>query len=436
MSIIEINSGIRSIILMLGIISLVISVLSVVINLCYQRSKKGIASSVIIHAVCVINFVAVYEINRSINYDMIKNLSFISRAVGEFPFYIFGVTAILFGILAVVQMYLVYVYHKTNISVFSIKEGLENMKSGITFYAKNGSLILTNKAMFDIYFELTGKDLQDGKELENDLKTAKNRLISIEKNGNLCFELHGGKIWQFSKTIVPIFNTQCIKIEADDIKEVCKLNKNVENLNSRLEKERERLKDNLKEIEKVISEEEVLKVKMSVHDDFGKLIALTSRMYRDDNIGDERGNIALQWENLANKMQGILTFDKMEELALMSIKEFAKQLKCNLEISGKIEENARFAPIVLHGIFEFLKNAVHHANAKVVSVESEKKGNETSVKCSSENTKGIAVIKEGGGLSNLRREVEKQQGKMEVSCGKNIQLEMIFSDDKKEWKNA
>ena len=54
---------------------------------------------------------------------------------------------------------------KPKINGFSVKEGLDNLPSGICFADRNGTVILCNRQMYRLCRQMTGTDLQHISEL-------------------------------------------------------------------------------------------------------------------------------------------------------------------------------------------------------------------------------------------------------------------------------
>ena len=48
----------------------------------------------------------------------------------------------------------------------SVKEAFDHLPSGVCFFNQNGTLTLCNHKMYQVFFDLTGKDLQSLPELQ------------------------------------------------------------------------------------------------------------------------------------------------------------------------------------------------------------------------------------------------------------------------------
>ena len=71
------------------------------------------------------------------------------------------------------------VFHKEKIGRASIKEGLDNLPSGICFADQNGTIILCNRQMHRLCHALMGMDLQHISEL---LSFPKRRGMAVFRN--------------------------------------------------------------------------------------------------------------------------------------------------------------------------------------------------------------------------------------------------------------
>ena len=93
------------------------------------------------------------------------------------------------------------VFHKEKIGRASIKEGLDNLPSGICFADQNGTIILCNRQMHRLCHALMGMDLQHISELRGALKNPCKEIIPIDAEA-LIYRFPNGAAWQFSETAI------------------------------------------------------------------------------------------------------------------------------------------------------------------------------------------------------------------------------------------
>lgn len=158
----------------------------------------------------------------------------------------------------------------------SVKEALDNLPSGVCFFDKNGFVTLCNHQMQRIVFEMTGKDLQSLLELEHDL------------SGNEVVLLKDGSAWRFSREkITTDDGTVYTQVTASDITELYLRSKDLEEDNRKLKEYAERMRRLSANIITLIREEEILNMKMRVHDDIGRSVIATRRFLQQKRPMEE-----------------------------------------------------------------------------------------------------------------------------------------------------
>ena len=415
------------IIITLAFISVILLTISLLINIAQPKHKKHLTINIAVFILNCLNLAGLLELNRVIENGTYNKTSYIGSIINNIP-YIFQYLFIFASIgFVVFEFYNMWRFEKKELSIFAVKEAIKDLPLGLAFYNENGFLYLSNRIMNTLSLELTEKDLQNGVELINDLKSMqgnKNCLIQGEK---LAFELSNGSIWQFASSKIIVEGKEFTELRADDITEIYHLSDDIRETNERLKAEKIRLGNHMKNIEKLISEEETLRVKMLVHDDFGELITKTVRDYERGISKENKEELINDWAKLGKKMKHIITYEQKEEPTLEKALIFAKKLNCKLVIKDELPKEEEYKDLILCAIRECLKNAVYHAYADVVTVKIENFSDKYTILIYNEDKDCPKTITYGGGLSSLDNKTKELGGKMKVICANGeilIKLEL------------
>ena len=166
----------------------------------------------------------------------------------------------------------------------SVKEAFDNLPSGICFFDKNGILTLCNHQMYRLFFALTGKDLQslaEMQELLSDDATAQSRQ-------NQVFLQDDGTAWRFTlETITTSDKKIYTQVIASDVTELYSKTKELEQDNIALAEYAKRMRRLFANTIALIREEEILNMKMRVHDDIGRSVISTRRFLQQNRPMEE-----------------------------------------------------------------------------------------------------------------------------------------------------
>ncbi len=415
MSITSLSNIEISILLVLGFILVSLISICTVANFLHKNRTIHRVLSLSLLIILSIYFSVISDLNQ----NHLTNFSYVSKIINAIPHYFYY---ILFAciLLFVLYEFLSLSYQiKNNFSAISIKTALENLPCGLAFYDNNGVLFLTNRIIHKISADLTGKDLQNGIEFLKDLEFSDRCVI---KDSEPVFILPDNSVWKFSKSTIISNNTSYTRLKADNITDIYKLTNDIKIANDNLNSEQIRLKEYSKNIEKLIAEEETLKVKMAVHNDFGELIAMTVRAYENNSNLEQKNNIIKKWTKLSDRMANSLTFSSTKKYSLEEVLNFSNSLNCKINLTGSLPIEPKLHNLFIDILFEWVKNAVYHAKCDYVNVcvDTQK------IILSNKNTNNLTYIKEGGGLNSIRKMTENLSGKMKTKIDDNITLIITF----------
>lgn len=179
------------------------------------------------------------------------------------------------------------------------------------------------------------------------------------------------------------------------------------------------LADKLVDIQR---EEEILASKIRIHNELGNCILTGDRYIAKDCQGDIGELIKLWREVIERLVTSIDIPSQSGEGILHEIQTSAGLLGCEIVIDGKLPANEDTAYILLTALREGVTNAVRHSDATRVDVSIREEGNKLKVLISDNGKNVPGEIIEGGGLSSLRKRINKGGGEMEISCTDVVSL--------------
>ncbi|MBO5985299.1 MAG: hypothetical protein J6Q02_00680, partial [Lachnospiraceae bacterium] len=191
-----------------------------------------------------------------------------------------------------------------------------------------------------------------------------------------------------------------------------------------------------------VRREEILKAKMSIHDEMNRLL-LSTRNAMQSKDASEKLKAVMAWKNTA-----LLLCREAQSAA--SVKEAMSDLgvvAASLGITLDMQDTPRIAGENALGLFvlatrEAMVNAVKHADARKLIIhiaEAPTQPEENSfsgvtlrnfwiITYENDGTAPAGPVQETGGLANLRQKLEQAGGSMEVEAQPHFRLTVRFPD--------
>ncbi len=329
-----------------------------------------------------------------------------------------GVGTIMF---AVYSIYALHKKYQSEVGIFSVKEALENLPTGIAFMNQNVNLLLSNHIMHMLSKEIAEKPLQNGLEFWKNLTHLQNSDKCVIKGKEPAFTLENGDIWQFSKTLCTYGGNEYYQLKATNITEHYNLSQSTKTVNEKLTQQQFRLKKLTDIIEANVEKQVAINMKINFHDNFGNLLTLTKKALRENENINEANALIEYWGNLSNIITA-LSSDEKQNLSLSQILLFAQKLGCKIIITGEFPKDDANNTTLLLCINEMLKNAYRHADAHILNVDISQTPGAVNFTIHNETKSKIAQITEGGGLTGLRQRIEQGGGKMVIDCSDGVKL--------------
>lgn len=301
---------------------------------------------------------------------------------------------------------------RKNISAWSVKETMDDVPCGVCVSDSWGRIVLSNKKMRELSRMLTGVVLQNYEDLKQVLdgnKSVQGVTRLSPENGVLY--LPNGTVWMFQNYMLTEEEVAgYLQTVAFDVTEIYFNSEKIRMKNEKLELLNQKLKKMYEQIDESIREQETLKMKMQVHDSFGRSLLTIRRMLEGNKEPDYMKNQLEILKQSVYILSGI-TQDDTEKQYEESIKH-AEKLGVSVEIEGELCDEHQVALVTDKAIRECVTNCIRHAHGSRVYVQSHKTREGWKVCITNDGERPKEGSREGGGLSALREVVERDGGEM------------------------
>jgi len=338
--------------------------------------------------------------------------------------------ATLISLLFLIWLVLGETKNRKTLSSISIKESFDNLPAGVCFFNEAGLPVLCNRAMHRFSFAVCGKDVQFITDLNNCLEEDFAPVTEVKKEGKV-FALSDGSSMQLKKRIITHESgniyTQFIALNVTELQE-----KRVE-----LQQENEQLRQVQEDLRKlsanvvaITREEEILNTKMRVHDEMGRCLVAAQKYLKEDCTESIPDSVVIAWQRAIAMIKH--SSETADEDMLLQIRKTCKSVNLGFIQTGKLPEEEILAYILTCAVRECVTNAVRYANATELYADFTENESEATVSVSNNGEPPESEIVEGGGLSTLRRRVERAGGTMTVYSLPKFKLMVTVPKEKKD----
>lgn len=302
----------------------------------------------------------------------------------------------------------------------AIQESLDNLPSGIGFFDRNGMPKLMNRKMYQLCRNLAGRDIQNITELREALRWPLKDQVFYDLDLKVyCFS--DGSVWKFSeKEIITAGGDRFSQFLASEVSELCQSKALLKQENQKLQEMSAAMKALSKNVVTLTREEETLSMKMRVHDNLGYSVLATQRMLMRESEED-RDMFLSQWKqtlDLLNKDNESVEGEQLHR----QVQERAKVLGVKIIYTGEKVWESHISELMDIILLEALSNCVRHAGASELYVKFSIEEQEWVMVLTDNGQKPEKNIKEGGGLSGIRKRVEQCGGSMRIAAAPRFSI--------------
>ena len=323
---------------------------------------------------------------------------------------------------------------RKNISAWSVKETMDDVPCGVCVSDSWGRIVLSNKKMRELSRMLIGAVLQNYEDLKQVLDGNKSvQGVTRLSPENSVLYLPNGTVWMFQNYMLTEEEVAgYLQTVAFDVTEIYFNSEKIRMKNEKLELLNQKLKKMYEQIDESIREQETLKMKMQVHDSFGRSLLTIRHMLEGNKEPDYMKNQLEILKQSVYILSGIMQ-DDTEKQYEESIKH-AEKLGVSVEIEGELCDEYQVALITDKAIRECITNCIRHAHGRRVYVQSHKTREGWKVCITNDGERPKEGCREGGGLSALREVVERDGGEMTTKFEPEflLALKLPFSETEEE----
>ena len=323
--------------------------------------------------------------------------------------FIMGICGFLF---AGIQMFGIFKRCRNYLRENAIQESLDNLPSGIVFFDGNGMPKLMNRRMHHICMNLAGRDIQKITELEGALSKPLKEQVFFDDDLKV-YGFSDGSVWKFSeKEIITTGGDRFSQVLASEVSELYQSKVLLKRENQKLQEMSAAMKELSKNVVTLTREEETLSMKMRVHDNLGYSV-LAAQMILMRESEEDRDIFLSQWKqtlDLLNKDNESVEDEQLHR----QVQDRAKFLGVKIIYTGEKNWESHIFRLLDIILLEALSNCVRHAGASELYVKFGSAEHEWGVVITDNGQKPEKNIKEGGGLSGIRKKVEQCGGTLRI----------------------
>ena len=252
--------------------------------------------------------------------------------------------------------------------------------------------------------------------------------VQLRDEAARIYAFPDGTVYHFAvRPVQDKYGIPYTEVMATDVSRLAALHAALQQENERLadaNRHAKRLYDNMPDI---VREEEILKMKMRVHDDIGHTLLAARRALRHKHDLARIRSETAEWESSISLLCRARQEDAAED-PLTCMQGRAAVLGAAVQLRGAYPAARAARELYAPILRECTSNAVRHAGVTELYADSEHRPQAWHLCITNNGAPPRAEIKEGGGLSSLRRRIEKAGGTVTVHSLPVFVLEVTLPD--------
>lgn len=315
---------------------------------------------------------------------------------------------------------------RETLSPDSVKQTLDRLNAGVAFADFGGRVILMNNALGKLSAALIGGNPRMLGELLSAL-SAPPPASGVTRRGEspVLFRFPDGRIWQFQT--VPLAQPGLegyVQMTAQDLTELAEVNEQLARDNEALRVAIAKMRGMVERMADLIPAQEALSLKIRVHNEIGaSLIALSELAH--GGAGEETD---AQIRALSNALRFFGSTGYAAPGTFADACAQAREMHAELIFTGDMPRSRASESLIAAAARECVTNCVRHAHGKRVNVYITDRNGLLTVLVTNDGNAPEGPIREGGGLSSLRKKVESVGGEMYISTFPRMTLILNFKE--------
>lgn len=301
---------------------------------------------------------------------------------------------------------------RRKINEWSVKEAIDDLSVGLLFADDSGQVILMNRSMAELSHMLIGRLPRTLSELTCALTSpASKSRVEVMADIRDCYRFSNGRIYRFCRDELRGEGVSgYVQLAAHDETERCEKNLHLRENTEKLKRVNQQLRKMYARMEDEVREKESLHLKIWLHDTLGSSLL---------TIQDVRNSASVETEHKLKNLReavGMLAANRSKvEGTFDEAQKKAEQLGVRVTLDGYIPPDTMAEQIITAAVRECVTNCIRHAGGDRVHVAVSQKLGILRVQITNNGKAPDGPIKEGSGLTALRRSIETAGGEMTTS---------------------
>ncbi len=269
--------------------------------------------------------------------------------------------------------------------------------------------------------------IQTLSELENALKRPPEGIRCLKPQLQI-FRFPDGSALRFAQEqLTTKAGLQYTQVTATDVTELIRRQNELNEENTKLEEVNDRLRRLFEQMPEIIREEETLEMKQRVHDDIGhSLLAARRALYRQSGLASLK-------ESAVHFEQAITVLYRSNQIraesdSLEAAISKSREMGVRVLLEGEIPDISPMRSLAALAITECATNCVRHADGTELYVQFRQRFGRIELVLTNNGVPPKEEIREGGGLSMLRRHVTEAGGTMVIQSIPCFKLVLILPE--------
>ena len=302
----------------------------------------------------------------------------------------------------------------------AIKESFDNLPAAVCIFDRKGLVRMMNRRMLAVGAMLLGSGIQALPELREVLRNPPKDVLADRESPGV-YRFPDGSVLRFSeKEITDQDGQRYTEVIASDVSELMTVRARLHEENERLDRVNRQLRKLGEDMADMVREEEILNMKIRVHDDIGYSLLSVRRAYWQCQDLAQLHQMAEQWRTTIGLLHGD-ALEKQEDPISLA-RERAEELGVQVILTGSFPQNRQVRELFALAIRECTSNCIRHAGGTRIFAECAADPHSAVLTMTNDGCAPQGTIREGGGLAGLRCRVEQARGEMHIEASPRFML--------------
>ncbi len=340
-----------------------------------------------------------------------------------FPWILTVLPSLLLAFNTLVRFRREWVSANNSLSPMSVRQALDDFGTGVCYTDSAGRIVLMNRAMREMVSEVS----ENSGELPQTMDEIRKTLEGFrDPETDDIYRMGESRICRIRSGEMDGGLTGFVRMTAQDVTELYRAADVLEEENRKLEETNARMRTMFDRLSDRVREQEALELKMKVHNEIGSSLISISELMEKESPGD----LDAQMRVLRNAVSYFTGDRKEEPKSFDEIRLQAAELGVTLRLEGSLPANSPAATLTILAARECVTNCIRHAKGSEVRVKISETDHGYRISITNDGLPPAGRIREGGGLSALRRSVEDAGGSMRIldDPGFELLLELPEAD--------